>query len=126
MSQTLVLSVGFDAELLSARDLVLKSAGHIVVSETSIKEAVHRFQEVDFNLVILCHSLPTKDQERLTCLFRASGSRIPIASVSGTLGQCDAFADAILESDPERFLAGISDLLSRQTKMQAASMAHAS
>jgi DNA-binding response OmpR family regulator len=49
----------------------------------SLLEAARAFQESDFNLVLLDNSFPAKDHDRLVCLIRASGSRIPIISVGG-------------------------------------------
>jgi CheY-like chemotaxis protein len=119
MSQTLVLSVGSDPTELDTRDLILKSAGYIVVSVMSINEAVHLFQDGDFDLVILCQSLPIRDSERLTRFIRASGSRVPIVSVSGTaLADRNAIVDATLDKDPAAFLEGLGDLLSRHAQMQ--------
>lgn len=108
---TVILAVGSDAALLRARTSVLQSAGYLVQSTTSIKEAVECFRNGDFDLVILCHSIPTKDRERLTCLLRASGSGIPVVSVSGKISECDAFANVTLEDGPNKFLIGISDVL---------------
>jgi CheY-like chemotaxis protein len=119
MSQTLVLSVGSDPVVLGARNQVLRSAGYIVVSAISIREAIHLFQEGDFDLIILCHSLPIKDCERLTCIIRASGSRIPIACVSGAaLGEHNAFADTTLDRDPVALLGSLGDVLSEQVQTQ--------
>ena len=104
MALTVVLSVGLDSELLGSRSLVLQSAGYIVVSAYSIKEAVDRFQEGDFDLVLLCHSIPSKEIDRLICWIRASGSRIPVVSISGSLDQGDAFAGMAVSSDPGTLL----------------------
>jgi DNA-binding response OmpR family regulator len=73
MSLGIALAVSLDPSLLRTRSQVLQSAGYIVVSASSVKEAVDYFQAGDFDLVILCHSLPAKDRERLTSLIRASG-----------------------------------------------------
>ena len=119
MSQTLVLSVGSDPIVLDTRDLVLKSAGYIVVSAMSISEAVHLFQDGDFDLVILCHSLPIRESERLTRLIRASGSRTPIVSISGgAFAERNGFVDVTLDRDPASLLRGLEDLLSRRAQMQ--------
>jgi len=117
MQLTLVLSVGLEALLLNARNLVLQSAGYIVVSATSIKEAFTLFGNGDFDLVVLCHSIPVKDRDRLIGLIRTSGSRTPVVSVSGKNGECDAFADVTIEDSPNKLLAGIGDLLIKQTRM---------
>lgn len=97
----------------------MRSAGYVVVSAASIKEAINLFHDGDFDLLVLCHSIPTKDRDRLTCLIRASGSRTPVVSVSGKLCECDAFADVTLEDGLNKFLAGINDLLIKQARMPA-------
>ncbi len=114
MSETLILSVGIDPLTLCAREAVLRSAGYIVVSAMSIKEAFHLFLDGDFDLMVLCHTLPVRDRERLTCLIRASGSRIPVACISGTPGEQTAFSDATLEENSVEFLAGVRRLLARR------------
>ncbi len=112
MPLTIVLSVGFDPSLLRARGLFLESAGCLVESASTVKEAADRFQSGEFDLVLLCHSVPRKDRDRLTSLIRASGSRTPI-------GECDAFANATLEDGPNNFLAGIRDVLVKAEKTPA-------
>jgi CheY-like chemotaxis protein len=116
MPQTIVLAVGTDPSLLKTRNLVLQSAGYTVESASSVKEAVDRFQSGDFDLVLLCHSVPRKDRDRLTSLIRASGSLTPIVSIAGNLGECDAFATATLEDGPSNFLARIRDVLVKAEK----------
>ena len=119
MPLTIVLSVGFDLSLLRARGLVLSSAGYLVESASTVKGAADRFQSGDFDLVLLCHSVPRKDRDRLTSLIRASGSRTPIVSIAGNLGECDAFANATLEDGPNNFLARIRDVLAKAEKAPA-------
>jgi CheY-like chemotaxis protein len=77
MRTNVVLAVGFDLSLMRTRTLVLQSAGYIVESASTLKEAVDRFQAGDFDLVLLCHSIPMKDRDRLTCLIRATGALTP-------------------------------------------------
>jgi CheY-like chemotaxis protein len=98
----------------------MRSAGHIVVSATNIKEAVHLFQEGDFDLIVLCHTLPRIDSERLTSLIRASGSRIPILCVAGVeRGEYNTRADAIPDKDPVAFLRRIEDVLRKHVPTHA-------
>jgi len=119
---TVILAVGLDRSLLGARAQALKSVGYIVKSALSLKEVVDCFSAGDFDLVILCHSIPAKDRERLTCLLRASGSRIPIISVSGSGKpyECDAFANATLQDNPDTFLIGVRGVLLKAAKAPAA------
>jgi CheY-like chemotaxis protein len=120
MMPSMVLAVGFEPSLMTARMLVLQSAGYVVVRGSSLKETVDHLQSGGFDLVLLCHSVPATDRERLTSLIRASGSRIPIVSIAGSLGECDAFANATLEDGPNKFLAGIREVLIKALKTPAA------
>jgi CheY-like chemotaxis protein len=120
MMPGIVLAVGFDPSLMTARMLVLQSAGYVVVRASSLKKTTDHLQSGDFDLVLLCHSVPATKRERLTKFIRASGSRIPIVSIAGSLGECDAFANATLEDGPNKFLAGIREVLIKAVKTPAA------
>lgn len=111
MALPVVLSLGRDQELLSTRNLVLRFAGYIVVSAHSIDEAVDRLQEVRFDLVLLCQSIPAKEKDRLTCWIRAFASGIPVVSVSGNLCPGDVVAGLTVGSDPRQLLRGIREVL---------------
>jgi CheY-like chemotaxis protein len=89
MQIVVILAVGFDPSLMRTRSLVLQSAGYIVESASSLKEAVTRFRGGDFDLVLLCHSIPMKDRDQLTCLIRATGSLTPVVSIARNLGACE-------------------------------------
>jgi len=96
MSEIFVLSVGVDSMILEARARLLRSAGFNVVSAMSIKEAFRLFQDGDFDLLLLCHTLPAQDRERLLRLIRASG--IPVASIYGSLGDLSDTTAARVEA----------------------------
>ena len=115
MPHTLVLAVGRDSVLLETRCQVLQAAGYTVVPERSLKKAVARFREGDFDLVLLCHSIPAQDRERLTRLLREHTSRTPIVSVSCSLSGLDSFADATIGNDPRELILGLRELLVKKT-----------
>jgi len=98
-------------DLMGTHSLVLQSAGYFVIPAFSIKEALDRFQGNDFDIVLLCSSFPTKDRVRLTCWIRASGSRIPVVSVSGQFCQEDSSTNETVGSDPESLLIGVREVL---------------
>jgi hypothetical protein len=59
-----ILNLGRDATLLESRKLLLESAGFALISETSIKAAIHRCHQAAldpahayFDLVLFCHTL---------------------------------------------------------------------
>jgi len=118
MPHTLVLAVGRDPVLLETRSQVLQAAGYTVIPELSLKQAVARFPEGDFDLVLLCHSIAARDRELLTQLLRQHTSRTPIVTVAATLCEFDSFTDATIGNDPKELLAGLLELLSGQEREQ--------
>jgi CheY-like chemotaxis protein len=111
MALTVVLSVGLDSNLLRTRNLVLHSAGYTVVSAHSVKEAVDQFQAGDFDLVLLCQSLPARERDGLTWWMRATGAGIPVVTVAGNLCSGDVVAGVTVGSEPGALLWGIRDVL---------------
>ena len=111
MSPRIILSVGENVTLLETRNMILRAAGYIVEPARSLKRAIDHCLAREFDLVIMCHSLSSKDRDCLTCWIRASGAPTAVVSVPGNLGQSDFFADANLEHEPEKFLSGIKDVL---------------
>jgi hypothetical protein len=74
MSTAFILAVGQDDFHLDTR-----TAGYVVESVMSLTQALNQFLTADFDLVLLCHSIPLnlKERDRLTCAIRASGSPVP-------------------------------------------------
>ena len=100
MSPTIILSVGENLTLLETRNMALRAAGYIVESARSLKQAIDQCQAREFNVVIMCHSVSSKDRDCLTSWIRASGLLTSVVSVSRDLGQGDDFADANLGYEP--------------------------
>jgi len=82
MPLTVVLAVGLDPSLPTAQNAVWKSAGYIVISVGTIKEAIDHFKAGDFDLVLLGNSISLENKERLTFLIRSSGSRTPVVCIA--------------------------------------------
>jgi DNA-binding response OmpR family regulator len=116
MPVALILSVGQEPMLLDTRSLILRAAGYLVESALSIKQAIHHLRTGDFDLVVLCHSIPSQERDRLVCLVRASGSTIPIVTVvpmSASEHHSEGLADATIAGDPRKLLLGIREALSK-------------
>ena len=111
MHHTVILAVGHDPVLLDTRSQVLRKTGYIVVSTLSLPKAVAYFLEGDFDLVLLCHSIPVQGRERLVQVMRERASSTPFVTVATSLGQCDPFADATIENDPENLIAALREVL---------------
>ena len=99
-----ILAVGLDRMVLSSRCSVLRSAGYLVRSASSIDEAIDGLDR-DFDLVLLCHSIPVQDRDRLINAIRSTHSQIPIYLVAPASNNYQAgLVDGILSSRPEALL----------------------
>jgi len=98
---------------METRAKVLQQAGYTVESSLSFTEAIDKFLAGDFDLVLLCHSIPVEGRERLTRRLREHTSRTPIISVASSVGQHDHFVDATIESDPDELITCIREIVNR-------------
>ncbi|HEY1984064.1 MAG TPA: hypothetical protein VGG85_01565 [Terracidiphilus sp.] len=114
MSLSVVLAVGLDSWLLTLQASVWRSAGYIVVSAFSIREAIDDFMAGDFDLVLMCESIPVEDQERLISQIRKSGSRTPVMNVTQFHENAHALAGHALEVESMALFTGMEDLLASQ------------
>lgn len=114
LPSTLILNVGQEWVFLNPRRLLLESVGHIVNSTCSIQDAINRFRTGDFDLVILCHSIPEHDQQLLIRLMRDYGSATPVISlsVSEKAGlHRSGFRGLCIGMGPDELLMGIREVL---------------
>ena len=58
MPYTVVLMVGQDRVLTETRSQVLRIAGYTVVPAFTLRQAMDEFVSGDFDLVLICHSIP--------------------------------------------------------------------
>ena len=115
MPLTLVLAIGLDSLSLGIRHSLLQSAGYLVVSALSLREAANQFLNGDFDLVLLDNSLPAKDRDRMASLIRVSGSRTPVVSIGSEGSHNDSFIDATFDETPDNLLSGIRSVLIKTT-----------
>ena len=116
MHQTVVLAVGLGPSLLATQSTEWKSAGYIVQSASSIREAISHFMAGDFDLVLLGNSISAENRERLTFLIRASGAQTPVVLMESRSANFDSLADATLKNDSSEILTGLGELLRRTEK----------
>lgn len=119
MQVVFVLMVGLDGFLVETRCALLRAAGYLVESVYSMNEAAHRFLEGDFDMVLLCHTIPTRERHRLIRSIRATGSRTPVVYLARGVGEEDAYASATVESSPEKFLQGIRETVAKEARSWA-------
>jgi len=111
MPLTVVLAVGLDSSLLESQSPAWQSPGYNVTFTNSIKEAISRLRDGDFDLVLLGYSIPAVSRERLTFLIRSTGSQIPVVEVPGFSEDCDSFAGTSIKKQSMDFLEGIGAIM---------------
>jgi CheY-like chemotaxis protein len=119
MRITVVLAVGLDSWQLTLQDLDLKSAGYVVISASSTRDAIEQFKVGDFDLVLLGHSISAEQKERLTSLIRASGSRTPVVCIPNSSGDCNSFVDGPLQDDASALMTGVEEVLAKTRRAPA-------
>jgi DNA-binding NarL/FixJ family response regulator len=113
MPHAVVLMIGRDRMLVETRSQVLRTAGYTVVTAYTPLQAIDQFLRGNFDVVLLCHSIPADGREHLAKVLRQQKSRIPIVCVACVDGQFDGFADATIENDPKALIHSLRYVLYR-------------
>ncbi len=106
-----MLSISYDAALLSTRRLLLEREGHDVVSAEGFTEALERC-DGKLDLIILCHSIPQKDKHTIVARCRKRGCNAPVLSLlrphERPIPEATHGTDA---GDPRELLEAIKEIL---------------
>ena len=112
-----IFSVSYDETLLRTRELLLKSAGHKVLSALQHKEAMAACRQTGFELVIIGHSIAKADKLEIIECFRASNPVAPVIALTRggepRLREVDHY---INPGDPEELLRAIRRVLKPSTE----------
>ncbi len=112
----LILAVGREPALLEYRSQILRRAGYIVDSESSVKDAIDRFKQGNFDLVLLCHTIPVQERDRLISSIQAVGSLTPVVTGAPQGSQAQVAADDVtFGGRPEEFPSSIQGALFEAT-----------
>jgi len=122
MTLSIILAVGGDPIILSTRSAILHSAGYLVRSACNVADSMQLLENTDFDLLLLCHSVPLLDRERLIRFVRSIGSHIPIYAVAPTSPDFDAgHVDGVLSCAPDKMIRQLGKVsqCAQQTKVPA-------
>lgn len=109
MAFSLILAVSRDPMVLSTRCAILRSAGYIVRPASSAAEAIDLFRNVDFDLLLLCHSIAIPDRDQIIRAVRSTGSRVPIYTVASASGDFRTdHADEVVSSTPQDLIKALA------------------
>ena len=109
-----ILSISYDLALLETRRMLLEAAGYEVTSAIGFAES----QEVSdgpFDLVIMGHSIPSKDKQAIIKGLRDHGCQAPVVSLlrfgEKSIPEASYTADP---ADPKGMLETIKQILSER------------
>src|SRR4051812_49841514 len=111
MPRNAILSAGRDRPLLFTRNRVLEEAGYSVTPATTAAETVERFFAGDFDLVILCHSIPLEERERIAKLVRMHSPSTPVIVLADLPTRRFEFGDLTVNSDADSLLEALPKAL---------------
>lgn len=116
----LILSAGRDPDLLKARNAALQAQGYRVAAAFDSDEVVDKLLNGDFDLVLLCHTMPDEDRRRLARIIGSYSPSTPVVFISDKV--CDELhgaAKAVL-CRPDQVLATLTNSLTRRSGTWAA------
>jgi DNA-binding response OmpR family regulator len=79
---THILSFGYDPILLPLRSMVLRSRGYAVEEAYSLAEAFRVVQSDVIDLMLICHTVPADDQNKLIASVRSVRRLLPILCIT--------------------------------------------
>lgn len=108
-----LLCVSYDSALLRMRAMLLQEAGYEVVAADSFSRAIasRETRGSKFDLVILGHSIPFYDRERLVAHFRQTCRAPIVALLLGHEGPIPGVARSLASDEPNDLLQAVRELL---------------
>lgn len=107
----LLLSAGHDADLLKHRNTQLAAAGFKVASATDSCEVVDKLLNGDFDLVLLCDSMPDEDRRRLARIIGRYTPSTPVLFISSESSNEYEPSIRTVKCHPEQLLAAVAGSL---------------
>lgn len=112
MSRTTILCAGRDRPLLFTRTRVLEEAGYIVTATMTPAETTEAFFSGDFDIVVLCHSIPLQERERIATMVRMHSPSTPVIALADMESRRYDFGDLTVDSDANKLLESLPVALS--------------
>ena len=113
-----ILSVGYDRHLMSVRSMVLRQVGYIVIEAYSLRDALHLMHSDSVDLVLICHTVPASQQDKLINAIREQRRLMPVLCITA----CDGSAQrecVNVENSPQAMIDAVR-LAAQASEIQAA------
>jgi hypothetical protein len=111
MPRNAILSAGRDRPLLFTRNRVLEEAGYCVTGTYTAADTVENFFAGDFDVVVLCHSIPLEERERIAKLVHLHSPSTPVVLLADLPTRRFEFGDLTIDSDADSLLQAIPQAL---------------
>lgn len=116
----LILSAGRDADLLKTRNNALAAQGYNVAAATDSVEIVDKLLNGDFDLVLLCHTIPDEDRLRVARIVGSYTPSTPVVLVSQDAAGESAAGARIVQCRPDQIMSTLTHSLARHSGPRAA------
>ena len=115
----LILSAGRNPDLLKQRNAALSAEGYKVASAWDSCEIVEKLLNGDFDLVLLCHSIPEEDRRRLAGIVASYTPSTPVIVVSENERIAHEVAPRAINCSPEQVMAAVRSSLTPPSLLRA-------
>ena len=107
-----ILSISYDPSLLWTRQQMLQQLGYSVVSVEGFVAGMEACEapNLNFDLLILGHSMPTKDRERIIAHFRQN-CNAPILALLRPHEGAMQNADRSIDPEPDKLIEAVREIL---------------
>jgi CheY-like chemotaxis protein len=116
----LILSAGRDPDLLKARNAALMAQGYRVAAASDSCEVVDKLLNGDFDLVLLCHTMPEEDRRRLARIISSHTPSTPVVFISKNSCETISGDARAVQCHPDQVLATLGMSLARRSGPWAA------
>lgn len=104
---TVILSAGRDPQVSKNRSRALTAAGFQVVVATTAPEIINRLFNGDFDVVVLCNSIPNDERRKLAGIIKSYSPSTPVIVISEMYGREYDYGTRITNGTPEALIAAI-------------------
>lgn len=111
-----ILSISYDEALLQTRELLLKEEGYYVESAFGLSAAVKACQQGNFDLVVICHSIPVEDKQEIVKQLNAVCTTAILALQRKSEPALHGARFSIDPGDPVTFLRKIRTIFGSKTQ----------
>ena len=115
----LILSAGRNPDLLKQRNAALSAEGYKVASASNSYEIVEKMLNGDFDLVLLCHSIPDEDRRRLAHIISSYTPSTPVILISEDGSNPFDLMPRTVNCPPEQVIATVRNSLTPQVFLRA-------